>query len=664
MVYAAGPLRLLLIVALGFIVYLVLPFRIRAKGAILTPLVIAAAVIVPIGFLLVQINAFEIFSLILILTGFYVWRALNLDISKPFWGQLAYKKASLLRKWVTVAEKDAPMTLQLHSYIVNRWKDIKLKYRRNHLILPFTLAILVMIATYLSRSFFYEYDLYSLSALWQQDLLVVKNLANQQWFVNSQATLGEYVWLVVYKYITNISWVSALHSFALLESAAIAGMLFWYVYRLTHKSISAALLAGLSFAFLYGILFLDIGTLTQHKAVFFSFLFFLPACILIHDSDSRSPKKLFWLIWPLCLAISLSSLFVSLVMLPLYFLASLPWIRQVYKRHYWAAILSYTSATALVLILYAIVSFANGKSFGVFLTQHLYAVSNYTYLPQLLLSYSGYLYVTVIILLLSGVVLITLWLKEGAKWGKLLSFQTFFGLLLLLTLLENRFFDQDMLNQAIAVCSPIFIATVFYGVYSLVKSSIFPEIPLPTIYKIVFSLLLVGWIVLLQKNNYWNLPRGNEITTDIVQTYSQIEENYMPYSYAVVNLSKHIPLSTHSHFFIHYEVFGSSYLEVDNTYANRKKDKQFLKENPQLVLPSSTFLFLYPPTVLDKLEPREKALAMEQAQHGLEVLKKRQREIRLFYKSANLKVYEIINQPGEATYTDLLARKFKNRDTK
>jgi len=80
------------------------------------------------------------------------------------------------------------------------------------------------------------------------------------------------------------------------------------------------------------------------------------------------------------------------------------------------------------------------------------------------------------------------------------------------------------------------------------------------------------------------------------------------------------------------------------------------------VLPSSTFLFLYPDEMFLPDKTYEGKKAMKTARTSLSILKKRKRNIHLFYKSPNLEIYEIINSPAEGKITDLLARKLLRRE--
>ena len=651
-----GPLRLLILGIVFFGFYFLLPSKNKVSTWIVIPVARLVAISIVFSFFLVQLNAFDRFSVVALLLGTLLWKGLQLQLNRNIWNQLLERKDRILLFWVANVEQDTNVWLLLKAHLNERYEKVKEFLNGRHLFWPLVMIICVTVATYFSRSFFYEFDHYTLSALWQQDLFTLKNIANHNWFNNQNYVLGEYIAIVLYKYLTNISWLSALHTFGLLESAVMAGVLFWFVYKLTGKSIFSALLASLSFAFLYGILFLDLGTLSQHTSILFSLLFFLLAASLLLNPLSISPRKIFKTLFWLFLGIALSNLFVSLVVLPLFFLASVPWLFKKHRKQLLAGFISYIFATGLMLVVYAFITLVKGDSFSVFITNQLYTVSNYTFLPQLLIPYADYMTVLRFSGLLTVVVLLIFWSQNTKKWRKLLSFHSFFGLLLLLTFFENQFFDLDMLNQVITVCSPIFFATSFYSFYLILKSALFRKTAIPVPYKVSFIILFIGGIIVLQKNNFTHVPKGNETAIEVAQAYSQIEQTYIPFSYLVVNLESHTSISKDSHLFIYYDSFNGSYLKIDELFSKRKNDKKFLKEHPEYILPSSTFLFLYKKNGLPTDVTFDDLTHMKAARNSLQILKGRKRHVSVFYRSSNLVVYEIVNKPGEGKITDLLAK--------
>ncbi|MAN58270.1 MAG: hypothetical protein CMC08_00360 [Flavobacteriaceae bacterium] len=661
-IYSTGPLRLLLLLLLFGTLYLLLPPKMNPKylngitgGTYL-------AILVILCFMLIQINAFDIFSIMAIMAGILLWKSLNLKWDRSLWGQLIEIKEAVLLSYISIIESKKGLAAVSSVYIRKRTNDLWLYVNGRKLVWPILLAVFITIATYFSRVFFFEFDQYTLSALWQQDLLVAKNLAAHSWFGNQQFALGEYAMLVLYKYTTNISWLAALLTFGLLESAIMAGVLFWYVFNLTNKSLFAALLASSLFCFLYGFIFVDIGTITQPKPIFFALLLFFPAAWLLQNSEHYSLRNKIISLFFLFAAMALSNLFVSVIIMPLFFISLFPQLATNGRKQLWTGFMAYVLATSIILGIYTAVAIHQGDTFSMFLSNHLYSISNYTYLPQLLIPYDSYLSFLQLAALISFVVLLFLWFRKTRTWQQLLIFHSFFGIVLLLSFFENYFFDFDLLNQVISVMAPIFLASCVYILFQLLKLAMFPETRLPLPYKLTFVVLLVGWLMLLQKNSFVNVPKGNKTTREIIQAYTQIEQTYMPYSYAIVNLARHSAISKSSHFFINYDSFGSSYLEIDALFNSHKHDAAYLKAHPEYVLPSSTFLFLYPDEMFLPDKTYEGKKAMKTARTSLSILKKRKRNIHLFYKSPNLEIYEIINSPAEGKITDLLARKLLRRE--
>jgi hypothetical protein len=158
----------------------------------------------------------------------------------------------------------------------------------------------------------------------------------------------------------------------------------------------------------------------------------------------------------------------------------------------------------------------------------------------------------------------------------------------------------------------------------------------------ISSFVVVYFAIYLQRTVLYEITKPNDLTLQILKVYDEIHSNYFPYSFAVVDQNTTQIISENNHYFINYSEFLDSYLVKDATYFKHFKNYNYLKKNPQVVLPNSILLFIY------NDENAKKIVKL------VEVLKKRGRLIKLIQSNANFKVYEIINVPNSSKISDLI----------
>ena len=140
-----------------------------------------------------------------------------------------------------------------------------------------------------------------------------------------------------------------------------------------------------------------------------------------------------------------------------------------------------------------------------------------------------------------------------------------------------------------------------------------------------------------------------------MKAYQRISSDFLPYSYAVINSSALLPISVDSHNFITYKDFTSSYSARDSVYFANEKNKNFLRQNTEYILPSSLLVFVY--NNVEKLEFNGVSVGNDlvlAVSHQLDLLRNRGRDITVFYQGDKLTVYEVINNPGESRIDEML----------
>jgi hypothetical protein len=161
--------------------------------------------------------------------------------------------------------------------------------------------------------------------------------------------------------------------------------------------------------------------------------------------------------------------------------------------------------------------------------------------------------------------------------------------------------------------------------------------------------------VFYQEKNINSLTLSDQTPKQILDAYDKISQTYFPYAYTVVNDPAAQVISTNKHFFMNYDFFLSDYLKIDSINTKHIKDPNFLIKNPEYSLSKSVLVFV----LNDKSKDENNAFS--QNKHlkkslidELKLLRERNREVNLFYKSKILNVYEIVNEPRESKISDLI----------
>tara|TARA_R110000850_G_scaffold277058_1_gene421798 strand:+ start:8168 stop:10192 length:2025 start_codon:yes stop_codon:yes gene_type:complete len=619
---------------------------------------ISAAVL--LCFVLIQINSFDRFTVFLVIFGFIVLTALDLRWGIPLKTQLKERRENTLLFFLDLTDRNASFSEWLKTTFFKKSKiqrTVKKLFRKKALI-HYGIPIAVFITAYLSRVWFLHFDNYTLSNIWYNDLIIVKGLGNQNWLSNREIILGDYALISLYKQLTGISSSLALQTFGFLESSLLAVSVFWGTSKITQTRWFPGLIAALGFIFLYGFMLLDIATITQHRSVFLALAIAIPAfaMVLRPETLSKNKRAYFLKMTVLFSGIAFIDLFVSLLVAPLFLLFAYFSIPKGVKPFFKSALLAFMCSLLLVLCIYAMAVFSGGDSFSEFLYSNLYSVSSYTYVPQLVLPYSEFV-VFLQIVAISGLVLVLpLFFRNKKKGYTLLAFSLLLVSLTQIMNIKNLFFDRDVLNQLITVFIPISFGILIWVVFCWLQILLGQKKRAPLAATLSMVVLVLGSLGLWQQQNPLQLTKRSLAIESVLSAYNTIESNYLPYSYAIVNSVSSAPISRDSHYFINYEYFNTRYLDRDANYAKHRTDKALLKENPHLILPKTTFVFLYSEDAQLNIKNGINAEDQKRVRENLSVLRQREREVRLFYKGKEVEVYEIINEPGAGNINDLLSK--------
>jgi hypothetical protein len=538
----------------------------------------------------------------------------------------------------------------LSSWFVFKKRDPVQKNRFFVLLLIMILATI----TFISRSYFFKYDLYSLSNIWISDLEKVIGFDNQIWFLNDMNIVGDLAFVNFYAKITDVSPEIALQSMAILESVLISVLLFWLIKTITLSKHFAPIIAALSFALIYTITPINIKFLLQNKSTFLALTFAFPAMVFILKPSLLKLKKIncFFSFLTVFIVIGLIDLFTLYFLLPPFLIISIFLTTRISSKRFWIGLMAYCFSVGIILGIYALSCHHSNTDFKVFLHANLLSVSSYTYIPQLVIPLNRLINYYLLSAFVGIIFLFKFIFYNKEDWKASIAFLIYFISLVFFRNVENPWVDPDLLTQSLPVFIPIVIginAAILIRILNplLIK---FEKFNRYAIGILIFGILYSA--IYYQKQTINQFAESDETPKQILDAYDKISNTYFPYSYAVVNDYTTQEMSENKHFFMNYSDFLNDYPERDSIYFKNIRNPAFLKKNPQNVIPKSVLLFVFDGK--DSNAYSENDTLLRPLMKQLELLKKRGRKIELFYGNKNFKVYEIINEPKSSKTSDLI----------
>ena len=527
--------------------------------------------------------------------------------------------------------------------------------RNNRLWYLFLLSTLGIVAFY-SRYMFYQFDMFSLSGSWISDLESIIDFDSQRWFTNGIAPVGELAIINFYGKFVSVSPEVALQSMGILEAVLLSVLLFWVINKISYSKIVAPLAAGLFFSVSYTIMPVNITYILQHQALFLAISFALPAMVIyLKPGIMHSNNTNCFINYILAFtAIGLIDIFTLIVLMFPFLVIGLITSSVKNKIMNLTVIAAYIIALVVLFIIYSTASHHFGDDFELFLHSGLMSVSAYTYFSHLIVSYEQLMIYYQYLSYISMICCLLFLFFKNEKWNASLCFLLYFNFLVVLSEINHNWIDTDLVKLSLGVFIPVLLGI---SVAIVIRIAYFIYAKIEVVKPVFAVFLIVGVLysaIHYQGKEYKKLHKTDNVPRDIINVYEKITASYYPFSYAVVNDYTTQSISINKHFFIHYTDFTENYLKRDSVYFKNKKNKKFLKKNPEYVLPKSVLVFIYKkgddknnriivnceitPLILSKLE----------------ALKKRGRKISVFYESDLIKVFEIENNPGQSKTDDLI----------
>lgn len=600
-------------------------------------------------FLLVQLNMYDVFSILLVLLTllvFVYFRSKNpLNIVKG----INAKRTSFLLSFFKFIERDISIS--------------KLFKNNKHYLVPkkinyvFLTALAVTSATFVSRYLFLNNDLYTLSDLWIKNLENVKAFNSGLWFESGMAIKGELAFINFYSKIANISEEMAIHSFGLIETFVLAVVLFWVIQKIQKSKFIAPMVAILFFAFFYKYLPININLIIAHNPLYLAFCFALPAMVFTLKPEIflKSNNTFFVSLLVLYIGIGLTNLFVFFVVLPLFFIPVILFTINNKFRHTAQSLGAYFLGVFIIMGMYYLAAIKTMTSFKEFLISNLVLVNSYTHFPQLVLDLDKLIGIYAIIGWITTGCLFFLWLKNKQKWMPSLVFQLFLNGFILLKSLDSIWFDKDLFNQSLSILIVLLIGISIGVIVHLFKISIPKNTTARGVSLAIFFVALFGVSYVFNGFFKYDSKKTETLKSDVLNTYNSLSQDFLPYTFAVVNQDYGQSMSINEHHFINYGAFIDTYVQRDSLYQLIKEDKKLLREKPELILPQSVFVFIAtnanPESKYDIETPDETAILVKEK---IEILKGRGRNVKVFFQDNYLSVYQIINQENSSNLDDLI----------
>lgn len=598
-------------------------------------------------FVTVQLSFYNLFNMLVLLTIIVIMDLIGLQNLRRF---RAYFRDRVENKMLTLLKK-----IELRRNMVS-WinpnqppQPVKKGY--------YILAIVAVLAiiTFGSRYFFIQYDMYSLSGVWLTDLEKVKDFDFQIWFRNDGAVSGDFAFTNFYSKLTDVSPEIALQSMALLQSTLIAIILFWVIRTCTSSKNIAPVVASLSFALAYVLTPVNVYFLLQSKPVFLALTLALPTMVyLLKPSLLKFKKQNFYLsMSAVFTAIGLVDLFVLIILMPPFLLLAIFFSKRKSRSYFGLGLLAYVTSIMVLFVAYVLICSAIRTDLQTFIQQNLISVSSYTYIPQMIIPFESliryYQLASVVCIL---ILLVYKFVLKDKGINASLAFLIYFNCLIgLSSLSEIALIDKDLMNEALSV-----FMHIVTGVAVAIIVRLFRRIPerLHVLNPVMVSLVVVGMVyaaVFYQKDEIAKLDKIDTTPKQVLDAYDRISTTFFPFSYAVVNDNSAQAISTNKHFFINYTDFLYEYPKQDSIYFANIKDPDFLKRNPEYALPKTVLLFVFKgKSGMYGPDGDISELLLDE----VKALRRKGREVRLFYTNTNVNVYEIVNDPGQSKIVDLI----------
>jgi len=578
--------------------------------------------LITITLILTQINAYDLFVILVVFILIGIFMLLDFDTRKPLRRQLIKIQKRFVLYIIRSFERGDRLLGKKNfnkrpKVSKNSIRNLDVYISKTDYYQQTIIILLLGLLVFASRYYFFRFDTYLLSDIWYNDLGNLKNISNEQWFFHQSTMMGLFSVINFYNEITGITDAVALTSFGFIESILVSISIFWFVNKFTRSKTTPGLIAALSYIFLYPLIPINIGLITQPKSINFGFTLILPLIVYAFNPKSLSlnPKKYYALMFTLIFGIMHIDLFLTIYVLPIILTIAILFNVKTYPKLMINLIKSYILVLCISILILFIASIIQEKDLLTFINSNIYSYKNYTYAPHLIFPLKKLLNAYLIISLALIPFCIYLW-RINKKNKPLFMISVLLGCLYALPKFHVNFIDSDLLNQVLCILTPILIGLSSYTLYTLFSLFILrPKLSIPfkavvTFIIIVTASFSIGKFAVIESS------KKTPINAEIIKVYDQMNSDFLPFSY--------------------------------------EGDIAYFKRNPEHIIPQSIFVFIYDSEIVRNNESGLTLKEQKDALSSINLLKNKGRNIRVYYKTKMLTVYEIINQPESSKIIDLL----------
>jgi len=592
---------------------------------------------------LIVFNCYNLFNVIFFLAVYILFDAYRFKSIKHVYTELVKKVNRSLLFIIKHIELNESLSF---------WFSIKSKQKqKNKVLTAFGVLILISVVTFLFRVYLFKYDEYVLSPLWVEDLGKVISYNFHNSFDNLAVVEGEYMLINFYSKLVNISPEVSLESFGVLQPICLCIVLIWAIKRIGNVGYIIPMITALIFALFIGIIPININYITQQQSLFLALTLAIPLMVYIAKPEKMCnwDLKYFFKLLIACIAIGVIDIFVLLIILPPFIVVVQPILTHI--KHRLLTIVAYLLAIFIICFIYNILD----QSFDLirFLKVNLIEISSFTYLPHLIIPYDSLINLLLIASIISISSIVKMYYYNGIVNRMSLLFLIYYIALMILYRLNLVLIDVDLFYRAMAVITPLIIGVNLLVYSKFIKSFFkFQSQHTKYLFPSVLLLMLSSICYASQHKVLFAISKAKNNSKEILEVYNNINNDYLPYTYAVVNNDQAQLFSVQKHFFISYDNFNSDYIKRDSVYQKYKNDNETLKKHPEYSLPRSVLVFMYKKGL--KTNMKDNIDRTKNIKVLIDILKQKEREVTIFYESESIKVYEIVNEPKSSKIVDLI----------
>lgn len=510
------------------------------------------------------------------------------------------------------------------------------------------LAVAFLLTT---RYLLLHFDAYTLSEIWLYDVGMVRSLNDQSWLYHADFVSVELLFINLYHMITGISEEMALHTFGLIENAVLALVIYRLVSTISGTRNLVPFIAVSFFALGIAFLPMTVSILQEHNASYLACCFALPLAGYAMKGNHTGKAVIVLIALSTTLVVCLVHAFTGLVMLGLLLLSALLISAREIRPLVGRIFLGWMAGILVAGIGLWFFCYLRGLDFQSSMASRFIAINSYEYYPQLRFPWpfirEYYLYLAT-----TGILLGVFLAKKNKQLPHREITVLVWGMAMLgLGYLEVPWLDQALVNQSLTIALVLMLGALL----SLLLKGL-ALMPIASSKVLPISASLLSLIILFSLSGFTALEKREHdpLKEEILAVYYELGTSHLPYTYAVVNQTYGQQLSYDEHDFVNYDDFANTYLQRDSLYHVHKKNIDYLKSHPEVILPESVFVFMSKNSIQAErrlLTPTATRSAIEKV---LGSLVAKGREVSLYSEGEYLQVYEILNKKNATTLNDLI----------